>query len=156
MKAGEYLKLKRKEKKLSLRQVAYKTGLSHTYISDIEKGNLIGTNETHEKIITGLSFTEDEKNYFYNLLIEEKTLPKYLSDKIKYSEKEIETLKTENKELKEQITIKNNSNAGDIMVGSTKKTYTSIDEDLKGLSEDEIQLVKNYIAFLKSQKIIKK
>lgn len=156
MKAGEYLKLKRKEKKLSLRQVAYKTGLSHTYISDIEKGNLIGTNETHEKIITGLSFTEDEKNYFYNLLIEEKTLPKYLSDKIKYSEKEIETLKTENKELKEQIIIKNNSNAGDIMVGSTKKIYTSIDEDLKGLSEDEIQLVKNYIAFLKSQKIIKK
>ncbi len=156
MKAGEYLKLKRKEKKLSLRQVAYKTGLSHTYISDIEKGNLIGTNETHEKIITGLSFTEDEKNYFYNLLIEEKTLPKYLSDKIKYSEKEIETLKTENKELKEQIIIKNNSNTGDIMVGSTKKIYTSIDEDLKGLNEDEIQLVKNYIAFLKSQKIIKK
>lgn len=156
MKAGEYLHLKRKEKKLSLRQVAYKTGLSHTYISDIEKGNLIGTNETHEKLISGLNFTDDEKNFFYNLLIEDNTLPHFIAEKIKSSKKEIEKLEAENQELKEQIIIQHNSNAGDIMVGSTKNTYTSIDEDLRGLNDDEIQLVKNYIAFLKSQKLMKK
>lgn len=156
MKAGEYLQLKRKEKKLSLRQVAYKTGLSHTYISDIEKGNLIGTNETHEKLISGLTFNEDEKNFFYNLLIEDNTLPHFITEKMKSSKKEIEKLEAENKELKEQIIIQNNSNNGDIMVGSTKKIYTSFDEDLKGLDENEIQQVKTYIAFLKSQKLMKK
>lgn len=156
MKAGEYLQLKRKEKKLSLRQVAYKTGLSHTYISDIEKGNLIGTNETHEKLISGLAFNEDEKNFFYNLLIEDNTLPHFITEKMKSAKKEIEKLEAENKELKEQIIIQNNSNNGDIMVGSTKKKYTSFDEDLKGLDESEIQQVKTYIAFLKSQKLMKK
>lgn len=149
MKAGEYIKLKRKEKNLSLRQVAYKTGLSHTYISDIEKGNLIGTNETHEKIISGLNFSEDEKNFFYNLMMQDNTLPKYIIE-------EIEKLKKENEKLKEQIIVKNNNNNGDIIIGNNiSKAIASIDEELKGLNDAEIQLVKNYIAFLKSQKIEK-
>lgn len=156
MKAGEYIKIKRREKNMSLRQVAYKTGLSHTYISDIEKGNLIGTTETHEKIISGLNFTAEEKKAFYNLLIEDRALPKYIIEKLNATEKEIKLLKNENKKLKDQIIIKNNNNIGDIMVGSTKNIYTSIDEDLKGLNENEIQLVKNYIAFLKNQKLLNK
>lgn len=156
MKAGEYIKLKRKEKKLSLRQVAYKTGLSHTYISDIEKGTLIGTNETHEKIISGLNFSEEEKNFFYNLLLEDQTLPKYLNEKIKKSEAEIKNLKNENEELKKQIIIKNNSNNGDIVVGNNEKNYINSDIDLSGLDELDIQNIKNYIAFLKSQKLTKK
>ena len=149
MKAGEYIKIKRKEKNMSLRQVAYKTGLSHTYISDIEKGNLIGTNETHEKIISGLNFTNEEKKAFYNLLIEDRALPKYIIEKLDTMEKEIKALKNENKKLKEQVIIKNNNNIGDIMVGSTKNICTSFDEEIKGLNNNEIQLVKNYIAFLK-------
>ena len=149
MKAGKYIKLKRKEKNLSLRQVAYKTGLSHTYISDIEKGNLIGTNETHEKIISGLNFSEDEKNFFYNLMMQDNTLPKYIIE-------EIEKLKKENEKLKEQIIVKNNNNNGDIIIGNNiSKAIASIDEELKGLNDAEIQLVKNYIAFLKSRKIEK-
>lgn len=155
MKAGEYIKLKRKEKKLSLRQVAYKTGLSHTYISDIEKGNLIGTNETHEKIISGLNFSEEEKNFFYNLLLEDQTLPKYLNEKIKKSEAEIKNLKNENEELKKQIIIKNNSNNGDIVVGNNEKNYINSDIDLSGLDEADIQQIKTYIAFIKAQKMQK-
>ncbi|MGL5904348.1 MAG: helix-turn-helix domain-containing protein, partial [Cetobacterium sp.] len=42
MKAGEFLKKIRLEKKLSLRQMSYKTNLSHTFISEIEKGKLNG------------------------------------------------------------------------------------------------------------------
>lgn len=156
MKIGEFLKEKRLEKNLSLRQVAYKTGLSHTYISDIEKGNLLGTNETQEKIMIALNFTEEEKNFFYSLLIEDDSIPNFITEKMNKFEIEIEKLKKENKKLKEQIIIKNNNNIGDIMVGSTKNICTSFDEEIKGLNDDEIQLVKNYIAFLKSQKIIKK
>ena len=156
MKIGEFLKEKRLEKNLSLRQVAYKTGLSHTYISDIEKGNLLGTNETQEKIMIALNFTEEEKNFFYSLLIEDDSIPNFITEKMNKFEIEIEKLKKENKKLKEQIIIKNNNNIGDIMVGSTKNICTSFDEEIKGLNDDEIQLVKNYIAFLKTQKIIKK
>lgn len=151
MKAGEYIKIKRKEKNMSLRQVAYKTGLSHTYISDIEKGNLIGTNETHEKIISGLNFTSEEKKAFYNLLIEDRALPKYIIEKMNSMEKEIKSLKDENEKLKAQIIIKNNSNAGDIMVDSVKTICTSFDEELKGLNDNDVQSVRNYIAFLKNK-----
>lgn len=156
MKIGEFLKEKRLEKNLSLRQVAYKTGLSHTYISDIEKGNLLGTNETQEKIMIALNFTEEEKNFFYSLLIEDDSIPNFITEKMNKFEIEIEKLKKENKKLKEQIIIKNNNNIGDIMVGSTKNICTSFDEEIKGLNDDEIQLVKNYIAFLKTQKLSKK
>lgn len=38
MTAGEYVKEKRKELKISLRQLAYKIDMSHTNISDFEKG----------------------------------------------------------------------------------------------------------------------
>lgn len=156
MKIGEFLKEKRLEKNLSLRQVAYKTGLSHTYISDIEKGNLLGTNETQEKIMIALNFTEEEKNFFYSLLIEDDSIPNFITEKMNKFEIEIEKLKKENKKLKEQIIIKNNNNIGDIMVGSTKNICTSFDEEIKELNDDEIQLVKNYIAFLKTQKLSKK
>lgn len=140
MTIGEYLKEKRNEKGLSLRQLAYKIKLSHTSISDIEKG-VIKKESSILKIISALNLTNPEKERALQLLVEELT-PKDLQDDVL--------------DLKKALIIQNNSNAGDIMVGSTKKIYTSIDEDLKGLNEDEIQLVRNYIAFLKSQKIIKK
>ena len=148
MTSGELLKQIRKEQELSLRAVSLLTGVSHTQISDLEKGVNFGTIEKIEKILNGLKVSEDLKKQYYALRDLERT-----PDNIKL---EIENLKKEIARLQNNCVIQNNSNAGDIMVGSTKKIYTSIDEDLKGLSEDEIQLVRNYIAFLKSQKIIKK
>ncbi|WP_270445696.1 helix-turn-helix domain-containing protein [Fusobacterium varium] len=140
MTIGEYLKEKRNEKGLSLRQLAYKINLSHTSISDIEKG-VIKKESSILKIISALNLTNSEKEKALQLLIEEIT-PKDLQDDVL--------------DLKKALIIHNNSNAGDIMVGSTKSIYTSIDEDLKGLTEDEIQQVKTYIAFIKSQKLMKK
>lgn len=157
MKNGEFLKEKRLEKKLSLRQLAYKTGLSHTYISDIEKGNLIGTTETHEKIMSALNFTNNEREMFYNLLLEDETLPKYVYEKLKNSQDEIEMLKTENIKLKQQITVSNNNNVGNISVGnvnvSTNGNNSAI--SLEGLSLEQIEEVKKYIEFLKVQNKIK-
>lgn len=140
MTIGEFLRKKRKEKDISLRQLSYKIKLSHTNIADIEKGT-VKKESSILKIIAGLGLNDEEKMTALELMVNNDT-PKDLQDDVL--------------DLKKALIIQNNSNAGDIMVGSTKKIYTSIDEDLKGLSEDEIQLVKNYIAFLKSQKIIKK
>lgn len=164
MKVGEYLKLKRQEKNLSLRQIAYKTGLSHTYISDIEKGNLVGTNETHEKIITGLNFTEDEKNFFYTLLMQDKNIPVFITEKIDKLESEIKELKIENEKLRKNNII-NNSNTGNIVVGNSSvnshNSNSNIDSnnislnseiDLSGLTDNEIQQLKVFLDFLKSKR----
>lgn len=140
MTIGEFLRKKREEKDISLRQLSYKIKLSHTNIADIEKGT-VKKESSILKIIAGLGLSDKEKMTALELMVNSNT-PKDLRDDVL--------------DLKKALIIQNNSNTGDIMVGSTKKIYTSIDEDLKGLSEDEIQLVKNYIAFLKSQKIIKK
>ncbi|MHA5066641.1 helix-turn-helix domain-containing protein [Cetobacterium somerae] len=72
MKTGNYLKLKRIEKKLSLRQMSYKTGLSHTYISDIEKRKVRGTLITQEKILNALQLNSEEKKIFYKDVVLEK------------------------------------------------------------------------------------
>lgn len=140
MTIGEFLRKKREEKDISLRQLSYKIKLSHTNIADIEKGT-VKKESSILKIIAGLGLNDEEKMTALELMVNSDT-PKDLRDDVL--------------NLKKALIIQNNSNAGDIMVGSTKKIYTSIDEDLKGLSEDEIQLVRNYIVFLKSQKIIKK
>lgn len=140
MTIGEFLRKKREEKDISLRQLSYKIKLSHTNIADIEKGT-VKKESSILKIIAGLGLNDEEKMTALELMVNSDT-PKDLRDDVL--------------DLKKALIIQNNSNAGDIMVGSTKKIYTSIDEDLKGLNEDEIQLVRNYIAFLKSQKIIKK
>lgn len=140
MTIGEFLRKKREEKDISLRQLSYKIKLSHTNIADIEKGT-VKKESSILKIIAGLGLNDEEKMTALELMVNSDT-PKDLRDDVL--------------NLKKALIIQNNSNAGDIMVGSTKKIYTSIDEDLKGLSEDEIQLVRNYIVFLKSQKITKK
>lgn len=150
MRIGEYIKLKRSERKLSLRQVAYKTGLSHTYIADIEKGNLIGTNETHEKIMTGLNFNEKEKNHFYDLLFEDEALPKHINEKIKRLEFENEKLKEELKKCKKQMSAENRSNSGHIIVGDGNKINTSyigneLFRELSELNEKEKEKVLKFI-----------
>ncbi|WP_047396475.1 helix-turn-helix domain-containing protein [Cetobacterium sp. ZOR0034] len=150
MKAGDYLKLKRNEKKLSLRQMAYKTGLSHTYISDIEKGSLMGTTETHEKIMESLNLSSDEKQFFYNLLIKSGSLPKYIEDKIYFLETENELLRKELEECKNQLNIESNSNNGHIIVGDGNKinhSYagTELCKEMNELSEIQKEKVLKFI-----------
>ena len=141
MTSGELLKKIRKEQNLSLRAVSLLTGVSHTQISDLENNINFGTVEKIEKILNGLQVSQELKAQYYTLRDLEKT-----PDSIK---KELENLRKEIKELKNSCIVQNNSNAGDIMISSTKNICTSLDEELKGLNDDEIQLVKNYIAFLK-------
>lgn len=150
MKAGDYLKLKRNEKKLSLRQMAYKTGLSHTYISDIEKGSLMGTTETHEKIMGSLNLSFDEKQFFYNLLIKSGSLPKYIEDKIYFLETENELLRKELEECRNQLNIESNSNNGHIIVGDGNKinhSYagTELCKEMNELSEIQKEKVLKFI-----------
>lgn len=148
MTSGGLLRQIRKEQNLSLRALSMLTGVSHTQISDLENGINFGTIEKIEKILSALHFDDEKKQEFYAMRDLERT-PKSIK-------LEIEKLKKEIEKLKNNCIIQNNSNNGDIMVGSTKKKYTSFDEDLKGLDESEIQQVKTYIAFLKSQKLMKK
>lgn len=136
---GEYLKKKRKEKNLSLRQLAYKVNLSHTNISDIEKGN-VKKEESILKIIAALNLKDNEKLEALKLLVDENTP---------------QDLKEEVLEMKKGLIIQNNNNNGDILVGSNKKIYVNSIKDeinLDGLNDKEIELVKNYIIFLKEQK----
>lgn len=140
MTVGEYLKQKRIEKGLSLRQLAYKINLSHTNISDIEKG-VIKKESSILRILGALNLSAQENEKALELLVKD-TTPEGLQDDVF--------------NLKKSLIIKNNSNNGNIIVGNNNNnTVASVDEELKGLSEAEIQLVKNYIAFLKSQKIEK-
>lgn len=139
MKPGEYLKLKRNEKKLSLRQLALKTGLSHTYISDIEKGNLIGTNETHEKIIESLNFNEVERNHYYTLLFDNENLPKYINDKLKF-------LEIENKELKKKLKdCENKLKSKDEQSGFDREIYKSILNLTEKQKEKILKFIDEYI-----------
>ncbi|WP_319201304.1 XRE family transcriptional regulator [uncultured Ilyobacter sp.] len=64
MNFGEFLKNKRIEKGYSLRQLSYKIGLSHSYISEIEKG-IFTKRETVEKIMDALELKKSEKEYIY-------------------------------------------------------------------------------------------
>lgn len=148
MTSGELLKKVRKEQNLSLRAVSLLAGVSHTQISDLENGINFGTIEKIEKVLNSLQMTDELKKEYYTLRDLERTPESVKSELIK--------LKQEIKNLKNSTIIQNNNNNGDILVGSTKNIYNSLDEDLKGLNEEEIQLVKNYIAFLKSQKLAKK
>ena len=143
MKYYNLIKEKRDNSGFTTRELGKKVGVSGSYISMIENNKLTNppSDEVLEKICKELNFTEKEKEIFYDLL-DEKFLPKRINEKIQV--------------LKNSAIIQNNNNNGDILVGSTKNIYNSLDEDLIGLNEDEIQLVKNYIAFLKSQKLAKK
>lgn len=106
MTIGEYLKEKRNEKGLSLRQLAYKIKLSHTSISDIEKG-VIKKESSILKIISALNLTNPEKEKALQLLVEELTPADLQDDVLDY---------------KKALIVQNNSNAGDILIGSTKKS----------------------------------
>ena len=109
MKVGNYLKLKRIEKKFSLRQMAYKTGLSHTYISDIEKGKARGTLITQEKILNALQLNIEEKKNFYKNMVLEK-LPLDIRCNMEQMENEINHLKKELGKYRTQLSLVNETN----------------------------------------------
>lgn len=60
-----YIKKVRKSKKITLKQLEKKSGISKTEISDIERGNKIPTIFTIELIAMGLETTIDKLYKFY-------------------------------------------------------------------------------------------
>ncbi|WP_448821258.1 XRE family transcriptional regulator [Cetobacterium sp.] len=88
MTVGERLKNRRKEKKMSLRHLAYKVGFSHTNIADIEKG-IVKKIDSIKKIMNALDFSEEEKKELLLKLDYEKSpdsIKKKLEEKIKIGE----------------------------------------------------------------------
>lgn len=142
MTIGEFLKEKRKEKGLSLRQLAYKIKLSHTNIADIEKG-VVKKESSILRILGGLNLTSEENEKALELLVKD-TIPEELQDEVLA--------------LKKTLIIQNNHNNGDVVIGKNEKHYynsTNDELDLSGLDEKDIEDVKKYIEFLKSKKLIK-
>lgn len=139
MTIGEFLKEKRKEKGLSLRQLAYKIKLSHTNIADIEKG-AIKKESSILRILSGLNLTPEENEKALKLLVND-TIPEELQEEVLA--------------LKKTLIIQNNHNNGDVVIGKNEKHYynsTNDELDLSGLDEKDIEDVKKYIEFLKSKK----
>ncbi|GLI58312.1 LexA family transcriptional regulator [Propionigenium maris DSM 9537] len=68
MTIGEFLKEERKKAGFSLRGLAIKIGISHSAVADIERGTT-QKRETIEKIMEGLSFTQEKKEEALELLI---------------------------------------------------------------------------------------
>ena len=83
MKYYNIIKEKRDNKGFTTRELGEKVGVSGSYISMIENNKLTNppSNEVLEKICKELSFTKEEKEFFYELLDEE-FLPKRVIEKI--------------------------------------------------------------------------
>lgn len=91
MTVGERLKNRRKEKKISLRHLAYKVGFSHTNIADIEKG-IVKKIDSIKKIMDALEISEDEKKELLLKLDYEKSpesIKKKLDEKNSINEEKI-------------------------------------------------------------------
>ena len=91
MTVGERLKNRRKEKKISLRHLAYKVGFSHTNIADIEKG-VVKKIDSIKKIMDALEISEDEKKELLLKLDYEKSpesIKKKLDEKNNINEEKI-------------------------------------------------------------------
>ncbi|GLI57338.1 hypothetical protein PM10SUCC1_28520 [Propionigenium maris DSM 9537] len=93
MSFGNFLKEKRQKKGYTLRQMAYKTGFSHTYISDIEK-EVAAKVETIEKIADVLELTKDEIAFLKREIEYFKT-PKSVLEELNRLKKEKECKKEE-------------------------------------------------------------
>ncbi len=83
MKYYNIIKEKRERKNYTTRELGEKVGVSGSYISMIENNKLTNppSDEVLAKICLELSFTEEEKNNFYDL-IDEEFLPKRVLEKI--------------------------------------------------------------------------
>lgn len=139
MTIGEFLKQKREERKLSLRQLAYKVNMSHTNISDVEKGN-IRKEESIFRILAALNLSEQEKNEAIQLLRE--NIPEDLREGVTDIEKKWIYSFIGNIEHNYGNVAKNIENH----YGSTQKDL------LSDLTEEEKKDVERYIEFLKSKR----
>ena len=83
MKYYNIIKEERERKNYTTRELGEKVGVSGSYISMIENNKLTNppSDEVLAKICLELSFTEEEKNNFYDL-IDEEFLPKRVVEKI--------------------------------------------------------------------------
>lgn len=54
---AEYLKIMRESRNMKLREVAEKTGLSVSYLSDLERGRTLPSIETLEKLASAFDMT---------------------------------------------------------------------------------------------------
>ena len=83
---GEYLKLKRTEKGITLRKFSQMVGIAPSYMSDIEKSKRNAPGEDIlNKIIYILELTDDEKSEFLDLAASSKDIiacdiKEYISD----------------------------------------------------------------------------
>lgn len=108
-KFGDFIKEKRKEKRLSLRKMAEQLDISPSYWSDIEKGRRNPPQlDMIEKIVKVLNLSEDEKDQIIDLASEERgeipmDLPSYInsSEIAKVALRKASKVEGENKKLDE-------------------------------------------------------
>lgn len=67
MKFGEYIRTIRMEKKISLRNLASRVGISPPYLSDIEKGNRYPPTKLLSRLSDTLRLTNEERQMMYDL-----------------------------------------------------------------------------------------
>lgn len=131
MNFGEYIKLKRMEKGISLRQLASKIGISPSYMSDIEKGRRYAPDkEKLEQIQKVLFVTEEEIQKLYDLAgLSRNEVPQDLPEYI-INNDEIKVLLRRTKESKvddllDNINyLMNNNKANEIVNALRKANYT--------------------------------
>ena len=84
---GEFLFEKRKEKDITLRELARQLSVSAAFLSDVEKNRCAPlTTERLEKVSEILNFSKEEKNEMYDLVGRQKNtvapdLPEYIKGK---------------------------------------------------------------------------
>ena len=66
-KFGSYMRMKREEKKITLRTFAKEIGITAAYLSDIEKGNRAAPKSKLAEICDRLVLTTEERAQFYDL-----------------------------------------------------------------------------------------
>ena len=131
MNFGEYVKEKRMEKGISLRQLASKIGISPSYMSDIEKGRRYAPDkEKLEQLQKLLFVNEDEIQKFYDLAgLSRNEVPQDLPDYIINNDK-IKVLLRKTKDSKEYDLLDNinylinNSKANEIVNALRNANYT--------------------------------
>lgn len=131
MNFGEYIKLKRMEKGISLRQLAGKIGISPSYMSDIEKGRRYAPDKEKLEQIQKVLFVRDEEiQKFYDLAGLSRNevpqdLPEYIinNDKIKVLLRK--TKESKGDDLLDNINyLMNNDKANEIVNALRNANYT--------------------------------
>ena len=133
LKFGEYIKSKRLEKGISLRELASKVGISPSYMSDIEKGRRNAPNkEKVDKIAEALFYSEEEINELYDLAGESKnSIASDLSSYVMESNDVKYFLRTTKNKNDDNSYVLNNENIQNIVRAIRQGNYT--EDELKFL-----------------------